>query len=192
MPWELDPIPDGPTSPDLRAAKWTVTVAPVGRPVTWADAKAHAIIEVDADQAYVEMLIDAATDYAEHAMNTSLLPRTILATFYDGDELRLPRGPLIEVLSVADADAEPVTDYTIRHVGRATMLATTAARPLNVTYRAGYANAAAIPAAMRIAILTHVATLYRTRESVADKQLTAVPHSLEAIYRRFKRGAGVR
>jgi hypothetical protein len=175
---------------EQRAERWSVIVAPTTRPVLWADAKKHLRLDSDDDQTYVEMLIDAAADYAEHAMQKSLVPRTILATFYEGDELRLPRSPLIEVLGVTNADGDAVTDYTIEHWGMTPFIVSTATRPLSVTYRAGYTGV--IPAGDRIAILTHVGTMYACRDSVSDKEKSPVPHLMEAFYRQRRRSAGVR
>src|SRR5689334_18881738 len=112
MPINVEPIitttpPPGTT---LRTSGWSVLVAPTGRPVTWDEAKAHLRLDTDDQQAYVESLIDAATDYAEERLSASLMSRTLLATFYNNDRLELPRGPVIAVQGIIDADTHAVTD----------------------------------------------------------------------------------
>lgn len=180
---------------DHRAAPWVVTTPPAGRPVTWAQAKAHLRLTGDTQQTYVESLIDAATDYAQEAMQCSLMPQTILATFYDGKPIVLPRGPIVEILSVAGDDAADVDDsaFFVAHQGHRAEIKfrLSVAYPISVSYRAGYANAGAVPAAIRMAILQHVATLYENRESVSDRAKLPVPHALEAFYQRRARGSVV-
>lgn len=180
---------------DHRPQPWAVVTPPAGRPVTWSQAKAHLRLTGDTEQTYVETLIDAAADYAQEAMQCSLMPQTILATFFDAQPVVLPRGPIIRIESVAGADAASVDSsaYLVAHYGhRAEVkLRLSVAYPISVRYVAGYANADAVPAALRLAILQHVATLYENRESVSDKAKLPVPHSLADFYRRRARGTGV-
>lgn len=162
-------------------------------PVSWAQAKVHLRLSSDDEQDYVEDLIDAATDHAEEAMACTLMARERSVTFYRGGPMYLPKGPLISVTSIIDADAKTITDYDLEKVGNADLLTINEGftYPLEVVYQAGYASASDIPAAIRQAILCHVGTLYENRESVSDKSKTPVPHSLEAFYRLKRRSAGV-
>jgi uncharacterized phiE125 gp8 family phage protein len=173
------------TTPLTRSQRWSEIVAPVARPVTWAELKAQQRVATDAEQTFGELCIDAATEHAQDAMACSLMVRTLLATFYDGERIVLPRGPLIEVLGVTDRDDAAVTGFELAHAGHAAVLIPTSSHagyPLSVTYRAGYATAAAVPADVRRAVLAHAGTLFENRESVTDKTKLPVPHSLEAFY----------
>lgn len=208
MPVIGSPIGSGPNTPQI--GKWWVTTAPSARPVEWADAKAHLRLDTDDEQSYVEMLIDAATDYAQDALATSLMPQVITATFdlndfragaewcgpagvaspYLGPGLAtaalLPRGPVRSVTSAADGNALTFTGWALGRVTGGDLIRLTAnvrAYPLTVVYAAGYPAAANIPSGVRLAILMHVGSLYENRESVAQGQRVVVPHNLEAFYR---------
>lgn len=168
--------------------KWELTTSPVEQPVSYATAKSHLRLPNDADEEYVSLLIEAATDYAEVKMSASLVEREITATFYDGDigtdnVIRLPYGPVAAITSVF-ADQLEVTDYEQFRVGNSDRLkfTVTPSAPVVVIYDAGYGSASDVPAMIRQAILTHVGTLYEHRESVSAGSLVPVPHSLESFY----------
>lgn len=179
--------------------RWDVTTPPTERPVTWAECKAHLRLGSNAEQAYVEGLIDAATDYAEQSMGCSLVTRTITASFEAGECLTLPRGPLVQLLSATDADGLVVTAaYRPVRVGRSDRLVRTplsagpAVWPLAVVYRAGFGGAGQVPAGIRHAIRMHVATLYGNREHVTSAAgVKEVPGSLTEFYRLHSRECGV-
>jgi uncharacterized phiE125 gp8 family phage protein len=181
------------SSSRLQVAPWLVVEVATWRVVTCDEVKRHCRIDTKDDDAYLLTLIDAATDFAEDSMATSLVRRKLLATFYDGQNLDLPRGPIDEVVSVTDAEGVDVTDYELISVGSVTrvVLNVAAVRPVQAMYWAGYASASQIPASTRLAIMTHVATHYATRESASDRTKTVVPHSLEDFYRLKRRGASV-
>lgn len=173
--------------------KWYISAPPAERPVTFLDVTTHLRLGETEGVSYVERLIDAATDYAQDRTALALMAQTITATFYDGEQILLPRGPLIEIDSVTDAGGNEVTAYDLRHVGRSTFIlpAGAPARPLVVVYQAGHATAAEIPASVRLALLCHIGTLYENRESTGEKPRTPVPHSLDDFYRLKGRGTGI-
>lgn len=199
--------------------KWTVTTAPTGRIVDFALVKAHLNdVPLDSQQTYVERLIDAATSYAMEKMACSLLTQTITAIYYADDAaltplpvdasdprvitsalyrspvLYLPRGPVTTISSVKDANNNNVA-YSLERVGNADRVRLTSSSsvnyPVTVVYAAGYANAGAVPADIVVAILAHVGTLFAIRESVLDRTLSVVPHSLDAFYKLRSRGTGI-
>lgn len=146
----------------------------------------------------ISNLIQAATAYAENAMATSLLNRTIMATFWHdglgefwagtwhgrGRRVALPRGPIVSVATVTDA-GRPVTGWQLQGAGNADLLYLPGGwqGPLVVTYVAGYGpTPASVPPDVLQAIRTHVGTMYENRESVSDKAMVPVPHTLEAFY----------
>jgi uncharacterized phiE125 gp8 family phage protein len=110
--------------------------------------------------------------------------------FFNGENpITLPFGPLVSVTSLVDDNDTTLTDYDVSAVGKSDRVKINEgfSAPLTVTYQAGYASASDIPASIRHAILTHVATLFENRESVSDRAKLPVPHSLEAFYQRKSR-----
>lgn len=180
--------------------RWRVITPPAYRPVTHAEVSDHLRIGGTEGTAFFDLRIDAATQYAEQAMNVALCEQTIAVVFAEGEPMTLPRGPLIAVESVTGVDGATTTDFRLSHVGHQTSLVMGRAirYPVTVVYRAGYARgnppvatAEAIPADIRLAILAHVGTLYEARESTSEKPRQAVPHLLEAFYKRRSRHRGI-
>lgn len=163
------------------------------RPVVWEEAKAHLRLFDDTDQTYVESLIDAAADFAESRMGCTLMQRTRTHVIYDGQRLELPYGPVASITTITDDNDAPITATieTLGNMQRLNISTAGYAFPLTVTYVAGYASRSSIPAAIRLAILQHVATLYENRESVSDRAKMSVPHTLESFYRYKSRLSGV-
>lgn len=140
--------------------------------------------------------IDAATINAENAMGTSLLQRSITAVFYEGEKIYLPRGPVISITSVTDFNGQTYTQnnqYFWERFGRADKIRfqTGFTYPLTVVYVAGYANAAAVPADIRLALRQHVATMYANSESISADTLRETPQSLADFYRLNSREVGI-
>lgn len=167
------------------------------RCVTAAQVREHLRITTDqATDAYLNQLIDAATDYAELQTSSTLLPRQHVESYAAGEGVHLiPRGPVISIDSVTDAKNTAVTGYTTRRVGRMLELTTpkVPTYPIAITYTAGYLQPADnVPPSIRHAILMHVGTLFEQRESVATGTTVApVPHTLDAFYRLNGRNTGV-
>ena len=172
---------------------------PTDYPVTVPQANAHLRIGGTDQDAYVEGLIAAATDYAELSMGCTLVARDRTTVLSDARANAtghpLPHGPLASVQSVTDASGLTVSSsaYVLTRVGHTDRVRFTGspAYPLTVAYRAGYPTADAVPAGIRQAILMHVATLYENRESVSEKGRTPVPHTLDEFYRLRSRTVGV-
>jgi len=160
------------------------------------------------EQTYIMDLLDAATEYAEQALDSSLLTRTITATYYTSQtfdmypglfwgyekRLVLPRGPVSAIQSITDADANNITQYQLQRHGFTdeVSIRQTYTAPLTIVYTAGYGDTAAdVPADIRLALRTHVASLWRTRESISDRQMIPTPQSLADFYARRNRTAPV-
>lgn len=150
-------------------------------------------LRVEQDQAGpIRLYLMAAVEYAERRLASAILPQSITVRFEDGEPMKLPRGPLLEITSVTDDDGTPITAYVLRYVGRSILLELkrSATFPLTVVYRAGYTTTT-LPNAIKVAVMTHAGTLYENRESVSDKAKVPVPHSLEDFYRAYTRDVGV-
>ena len=155
-------------------------------------------ISETAEYSYICDLIDAATEYAESSLDCSLLTRTITANYFesatpfnylttrcDAGKLYLPRGPIVAIASIVDATGQALTNYQLGGSGNADWIQLQQGfkPPVVVTYTAGYgATLLSVPADIRLAIRTHVASLWRVRESISEDRLMPVPHSLEAFY----------
>jgi hypothetical protein len=176
-----------------RASRWSVIEAPEEMPVSTQMVKGHCAIDGNDLDSLVDLLIAGAADYAMDAMECSLVKQKMLANFYDGEPIILPRGPILEVLSVSGRDEQATTAYEIKHFGHACQIVPTTGinYPVSVVYWAGYETAAAVPAAIRLAICQHAATNWKTRESAGDRTITVTPHSLEAFYRAKRRRSGI-
>jgi len=160
------------------------------------------------EQIYWQDLLDACTEYAENALDSSLLTRTITATYfeyhttplgffgYDGYYPRLlllPRGPVQSITSITDANGN-VINFNWETYGNSDKLRMLSGyvAPLTVVYQAGYGDTADnVPSDIRMAIRTHVATLFEQRGSTDEKAILAVPHSLEAFYQLRRRSCYV-
>lgn len=184
---------------------FTRTVDPASEPVTLDEAKAQLRVSDTADDSYITDLIAVARDYAENFTGRALLQQDWKATFDSGDipsgnTIELPRPPLQSVESIAYLDTDGnsqalassyYTVDTISQPGRILfedlpdIKSTLAA--LTVTYRAGYANAAAVPAAIKHAILLMVAHFYDVREPVVmGVAPSRVPLSADTLLRQMK------
>ena len=106
-------------------------------------------------------------------------------TYNRSPVVRLPRGPVSAIVSAVDGSGNAITQYSLERTPRGDRMRFmgTSVYPVVIVYQAGYANACAIPAAIRLAILAHVGTLYKNRESANASGAKVVPHSLEAFYR---------
>lgn len=186
--------------------KWSVTTPPAARPVTTTLALAH--LRLNASECeYVETLIDAATAHAEEVTQSSIITQTITAVFNVDDaargfanavadaeiltnvrtpSLKLPRGPVASITSVTGASGVISPSlYTLERIGNADQVRIVAGYnlPLTIVYVAGR-SVDAVPASLKVAILTHVAALYENRETIGDK-------NLEAFYRYRSHGIGI-
>jgi hypothetical protein len=151
----------------------------------------------------VNDMIAAATIFAEESMAMSLVNRTITATYWHDHHrfpgshyglrdsvVPLPRGPVVPGSVTVTDNGIAVTNAVVEAAGNADLLYLPSgwAGPLVVTYTAGLGpDATTVPSDIRMAIRTHAGTMYENRESVSDKSMAVVPHSLEAFYGRRAR-----
>jgi uncharacterized phiE125 gp8 family phage protein len=184
--------------------KWTGTRPTDPCLVTYGQMQSQLRIVSDDEQDYVDDVVDACIDYAEQALDASLLIRAITAIYYDQagpyygvyrnyHRLALPRGPVQSVTSVTDANGT-ITGFTLEGEGNTDILKITQAwtAPLTVVFVAGFgSNVTDVPADIRMAIRTHAATLFEQRASTDEKAILPVPHSLEAFYQLRRRSSPV-
>ena len=186
---------------------------PIYQPVTLLEAKAHLRV-VDSDEdTLIAILVDAATHHIENFMGRSLAAQTwqLVLDAFPLDEIKIPKPPLIDVLSVkyddttgteqtvdplnyeVDTANEPGWVLPITGVGwPATIDAINAVR---IQYRAGYIttdsppeeDAAAIPSDIKAALFLTLGSLYEHREDVIVGTITAqLPWGAETILRKHR------
>lgn len=172
--------------------KWTQTQP--GTPLLTLDEVMEHLRMADAQgqDAYLMTLVAAATAHAEQAMQCSLLTRTVTATFYAGETMYLPRGPVQQVTAVqANGQTASPAAYSTEQYGHATLLRyqsgtiqpLAAPAVLTVTYTAGYGDdPSGVPADLLSAVKCHVGLLFENREVAQDRTVTPVPF-LEDFYR---------
>jgi uncharacterized phiE125 gp8 family phage protein len=187
--------------------KWTAT-RPAAPPLaSFTQMQSQLRLTTTDEQIYWQDLLDACTEHAENALNSSLLVRTIVAVYYEPSNpsyqayyrnterrLHLPRGPVQSVSTAIDAAGITLTNYSLEREGNTDLLHVGQGftPPLTVTYTAGYgSNMTDVPADIRMAIRTHVATLFEQRASTDEKTILPVPHSLEMFYAARRRGSPV-
>jgi len=175
------------TAESPRAA-WQLVTPPVAEPVTLSEAKLHLRVDGSAEDALIALYVQAARQALEEALWRSLMTQTWQLALDEWPEtdnwIELPRPPVQSVSGVTYRDNLAVThtlpssNYhvdTYAEPGRIVLAygrgwPTTALdtnRPIRITYVAGYASAANVPALVRAALLLQVADYYANREAVA-------------------------
>lgn len=188
---------------------FSLITPPAAEPVTLAEAKLHARIDTNAEDALVGSLIIAARQWAEQYTGRAFITQTWqLALDYvpSVGSLSLPRAPLQSIESVmsydnADnailCDAKNYFADTVKEPGRVVLRAGSAwpfpLRPANgivVTYIAGYGDDGEnVPAPIKTAILQLVAHWFEHRGDAATSThsgititpATAVPLVIQSL-----------
>lgn len=164
-----------------------LVTAPAEEPVTLAEAKLWAKIQITADDALVTSLIPTSRRECENELDRALVTQTwklLLDRFPSEDEtIYLPRPPLVSITHVKYIDSNgtlqtlATTEYTVdasKEPGRivpaygkswpATRLVPNA---VEVQFVAGYGAAAAVPDGIKSWIKIGVTTAYENREREA-------------------------
>lgn len=151
--------------------------------VDLASAKAHLRVTASDDDTLITAMITAATETAEQLTGLAIMPQTwelTLDAFPDAFELTRVPAASVTSLKYYDADGVLTTmdgasytldiadDYGFAYVVPAYGTEWSAARDqinaVVVRYVAGYANAAAVPQAIKSWILLKVGAMYENRE----------------------------
>ena len=159
------------------------TIDAAVEPVSTAEAKLHVRVTSSTDDALIARLITAARQMAENELRRAILPQTwelTLDKFPDAIKLAYP--PLIGVTTVkylepvagvsttlnalsytVDGKSEP--GWIVPAYGYAWPDTYDAINGVTVTYTAGWATAADVPAAIKAWIMLHIGHLYENREA---------------------------
>ncbi|MGZ9812041.1 head-tail connector protein [Pseudoroseicyclus sp. H15] len=177
---------------------------PAGTPVSLAEAKAHLRVDGPDEDGLIAAYIEAATAHLDGwtgILGRALMPQTWRQAFDCwSPRMALPLFPVLSVEAVTYLDGEGAEQtlaqeaYELRTDSAGAYLCllevSLAARvgSIAITYRAGYADAAAVPRPIHVAILLQVAALYEHREASIEGGLAENPavHALLAPYRRVR------
>ena len=186
----------------------TLTVAPVEKPIALNMTKAHARIDHDDDDIYVEGLIDAAiarVDGYTGILGRCMITQTWSQTFPKwgtGLRLSLPDVQSVVLKYRDDNDDEqtiPSSHYEIVEDAQSAVVIYRDAfvtpslnsdryAPVTAEMTAGYGDQPDdVPAAIRHALYMLVGHWYENRETVAGGAMTTVPESTDALLAPYRR-----
>jgi uncharacterized phiE125 gp8 family phage protein len=177
------------------------TVAPTSEPITADDVKTHCRIDVDDEDSYIGDIIEAVRTHVEDYTDLQLMTATwalTLPAFPSGRIITLSHPPLQSVSSIAYLTSSGTStmssdDYRVltdRTPGQIQIEDNTDWPSLyydvednvTVTYKAGYASASAVPAAIKHAMLLLCAHLYEQREPIiVGSAISSVPMSVRSL-----------
>lgn len=183
---------------------WTGTVLSVAE---FAD---HVLPDQSAgDAAYQAALLNAVDSYAAEYLGRTLLPATLRVWFDNVDPcgFLIPRGPVTAVSSVTfydRADTPTVVASSVYQLDTASEPARLVLRfgqiwpydlrqvnAIAVQYTAGYASAAAVPAAIKHAMKIMLAEWYEERQPTTPGYVAPLPFGAEALMAPFRLTTGV-
>ena len=167
------------------ATPYRLIVAPTAEPITLDEARAHCRAD-PADDALLQVMIQSARESAEHILGRVLMPQTwrLSLDAFPPRGIPLDRPPVQGVTSVVytatdGTDTTLATEAYLLDDGdeaRAWLLPAegyswpstmATANAVLVTFVAGYADAASVPAPIKSWLLLQVGALYRNREAFA-------------------------
>ena len=177
---------------------------PVAYPVTLAEAKAHLRVDHNDEDALITTFLAASTDFCEAFLGRALMPQTweLVLDQFPTNEIKLPKPPLIEVLSVqyddGAGDLQSYTSYSMDNVSEPGWIVPDGSWPgtfdginaVRIRYRAGYfvsdsPTDTKVPDDLKAAVLLYMGSLYANRETIITGTIAAqVPWSAEQLLRR--------
>jgi len=174
----------------------TLITPPAAEPVALVDAKSHLRVDTTDEDTLITALITAAREWAEEIQARAYITQTwelVLDEFPESDEIRLPRPPLLSVVSVKYKDESgsettwDASNYIVdtdREPGRLVLAANKSwplvtlypAAGIRVRFTAGFGTTADdIPERIKAAIKLLLGHLYEHREAVSETRLNEIP-----------------
>lgn len=186
-------------------------------PVTLAEAKAHLRVDIADDDALISSLIGAATLEAEHIMQRAVMPQTWTLTLDSfrpsvphywltkrvAQAIELNRPPVSGIVSIQYVDTaggaqtlDPSKYQLVKSEYSGAIVPafaqqwpSTRQQPdaVQITFTAGYANAASVPELIKAWIKLRIGTLYENREMFAvDTRLAFVELPFDGLLDRYR------
>lgn len=179
-----------------------VTTPPASEPVTLQELKDHLRLNDNSEDAQLSAYITAARTTFEHKTGLALMPTTFRQHMPTLNQTtHLMRAPITAVTSVSYFDVNDTlqttttgyTTDTITVPGSVTFTSlpatsTTRTPVAYVTFTAGYANAAAVPEPIKLAIKLLAAHWHNNREAFTDRNLTALPFGFNSVCVQYDTG----
>lgn len=164
----------------------SLVTGPTASPLDVDLVKAHLRVDHGDDNTLIELYIAAAAEHLDGwsgVLGSCLMPQEWSVPFYWCRNVILPMGPFIELVSVAVDDAlAPLADLTVttRETPKGTHI-TLGNLPygeiVTLNVNLGYADADAVPATLKSAMLLHIGELYENREqSLTGVSSTILPN----------------
>lgn len=188
---------------------WVLITPPAEEPVTLAEAMAQCRVEDAAENDLITGLMLAGRDQVESITRRAILTQTwelVLDAWPQDRVIELPRPPLQSVESITYLDGAGVTQTlsaeqyqvaTVSAPGRV-VLARGASWPsvelapveaIRVRFVAGWADAASVPAPLKLAIKLLVGHWYENREEVsvgAGVAQSQIPYGVDALLASYR------
>lgn len=183
----------------------TIVTQPVSEPITLTEALKQLELSPSdtAHSDHVAALIQAAREQFEHDTDSCILTQTLSVTLagFCGD-IQLPKRPIQSITSIAYYDSTNTTQtlstsvYSLdaqRQLVRLKYLQTwpdTLDRwdAVTVTYVAGYASVASVPALYKQAMKLLIGHYFENRDQIMSEAMQTMP-AYEALVRRFVRSS---
>jgi len=172
------------------------TTAPTVAPITLSEAKAQTRVDHDDEDVLLQHYIDAATSFLDGP--TGILGRCLVTQTWRM-EIDAVTGPILLPFPDSTIDGAVFSDavggdldYHIGLQDQRLLLRPNSGhgRPVEITFTAGYGAAAAVPAAIRQAMLLLIGQWYDNREAVtvgaAGSLMPMAVDALLAPYRRIR------
>lgn len=159
------------------------TISPASEPITLAEAKDHLRVTNALNDTIITTQIVAAREYAEEHCSRAFIEQTfeLYLDAFPGEEIMLPRPPLLSVTTVQYLDTAgvqqtlPPADYKVDAISEPAELVAAYGKSwpagrvernaVVITYKAGYGTvAAAVPQPIKQAMLLLIGEMYERRE----------------------------
>ena len=177
---------------DLSTSRLRVVTPAIAEPMTLTEAKVFLRIDHNADDALILRAIAAVREAAEQYLSYAFMTQTLeyKIDYPKSCTIRLPRGPISEIVGVTSSDANgadtvwDAMNYRASSDGFSVILKNHPnAAVLTIRYAAGLADTAAgLPALLRQGMLYHLAVAVESRDGSAG-----IPMMAEQCYHPFRR-----
>ena len=182
---------------------YVVTVPPATEPLTLTEVKAHLRVDGADSDTLLTAQIQAAREHAETYLNRALITQTVQARYdYFTEDMYVPKPNLQSVTSVKYIDTngvEQTLNATLYKVdtfsvpgrivpayGEIWPSVRNEINAITIEYVAGYADADAVPQAIKQALLLHIGHMFENREEATPVQVFVVPMGYERVVSAYK------